>query len=293
MPPDRHAGDEQAVAQAVVGLHQHAERVRGLTASDHARGGADAALELVADHAGAAADVALRDRAARGSVERRIHVCGLDVKAVDVVEMAVPGLGDDRQRPPVAGRVGGALAHAPGDHGVAHHADAVRVGQEHRPLQLPRLLDPGGAGHLAVAVQCEPSAEYRRAQAIAAARQDRGDARAHLVPARQVLDQRGVANRHAGDVRDRIERSRLAVERHAEVPRAQVGRKRGRRRRQQDENGSQNAAHGVSSVQPSIRAGAIMAPCRNVALRAASARGTPWHPSAWHASSPQPPGSAR
>ena len=35
-------------------------------------------------------------------VERLEDVLRLDVKAVDVVEAAVPGLGDDGKRPPVA-----------------------------------------------------------------------------------------------------------------------------------------------------------------------------------------------
>ena len=75
------------------------------------------------------------------AVERREHVLRLHVKAVDVVEIAVPGFGHDRQRPPVAGRIGFALSDAPLDCGVAHHADAVGVGDQHRAFEeaaIPR-----------------------------------------------------------------------------------------------------------------------------------------------------------
>ena len=60
---------------------------------------ARAALEVVAVHAGAAADRALLDRPAARAVERRHDDLARDVAAVDVVEVAVPGLGRDRQRP--------------------------------------------------------------------------------------------------------------------------------------------------------------------------------------------------
>ena len=104
---DRHAGDAQRVAHAVVGLHQHADRVRSWPATvDAARGRADAALELVADHAGAAADVALGDRPAACRVERADRRARrVTWKPLMSFRCAVPGLGDDRQRPPVAAGV--------------------------------------------------------------------------------------------------------------------------------------------------------------------------------------------
>jgi hypothetical protein len=87
MLTDRHARDAQRIAHAVVRLHQYANGVCSLAVvrRDTARCGADAALELVADHAGAATHVALRDRAAGRVVERLGDVLGPDVEAVDVV----------------------------------------------------------------------------------------------------------------------------------------------------------------------------------------------------------------
>ncbi len=97
--------------------------------------------------------------------ERALDVLGPHVKAVDVVEVAVPGLGHDGQRPPVAARVRGACPHAPGDGGIAHDTDAVRVREQHRSLELAGFLEPGRAGHLAVAVEREPAAEHRACRA--------------------------------------------------------------------------------------------------------------------------------
>ena len=99
LAPDRHTVDGQALASAVVGLHQRADGEAALLGRQAARGRADAALEAVADHAGAAADVALGDGPARGVRKGRVEVLGADVLAVDVVEPAVPGLAHHRQRP--------------------------------------------------------------------------------------------------------------------------------------------------------------------------------------------------
>ena len=164
-----------------------------------ARSGARAALELVADHARAAADAAFLHRAALGAVERVESVLVLHVEAVHVVEVAVVGLGHDRQAPPIPGSVRRAVGDAPFDHGVAHDADAVGVGQHDRAFEKAALLDPGHAGHLAVAVEAEPTGENRMIQrAFLAARQDRGDARADRTDAdfqlAFALDQRGEAH---------------------------------------------------------------------------------------------------
>src|SRR5579864_7565634 len=49
---NRYAVDLQTLAASVVGLHQHANRVATRLGADHARSGANPALETVTDHAG-------------------------------------------------------------------------------------------------------------------------------------------------------------------------------------------------------------------------------------------------
>jgi hypothetical protein len=81
----------------------------------------------------------------------------------------------------------------------------VRAGGDDRALDLAALVDPRGAGHLAIAVEREPGAEHRRIEGAAAARQDRGDAGAHLPAIGEILDQGDLADGDAGDIGDRIE----------------------------------------------------------------------------------------
>ena len=132
----------QLLPQPVVGLHQHPDGVVRPALAELARGRADAALEFVADHARPAADVAFGHAPGPRAGPGREDVLLLDVETVDVVEVAVIGLGDDRQRPPHGGRADRALFDLIGDDGVAHHADAVRVGDHDRPFEVAGLLDP-------------------------------------------------------------------------------------------------------------------------------------------------------
>ena len=161
--------------------------------------------------------------AAFRAFDRRVHVRGLHVESVDVVQLAVPGLGHDRRRPPVAGCVRIAVLHAPGDRRLVHGADAVGVREHHRPFEQAGLLDPGAPGHLARAVQHEAAGKGGRRDGVAPARQDGRDAGAHLATIRKVLDQRDLPDGDAGNVGDRIERSGLALERNAEVTRPRSG----------------------------------------------------------------------
>ena len=82
---------------------------------------------------------------------------GLHVHAVDVVQVAVPGLGHDGQRPDASSRLpsGGQRRAAYGMSGVPHDAHGVGVGDGDGPSTQARLLEPGQARHLAVAVQRE------------------------------------------------------------------------------------------------------------------------------------------
>src|SRR5215469_15993308 len=54
---DGHAVDRQAMPAPVIGLYQRSNGVTPVVVVQHPRGRSDPALEVVADHAGAAADV--------------------------------------------------------------------------------------------------------------------------------------------------------------------------------------------------------------------------------------------
>src|ERR1017187_167359 len=92
---------------------EHADRVARPGVLDDPRRGAGAALELVAVHAGPAADGSLLDPAAGRGLDRVDAVLLGDVVAVGIVEVAMPGFRRDRKRPVIAEF--GMVADGPGD----------------------------------------------------------------------------------------------------------------------------------------------------------------------------------
>src|SRR5205823_2902231 len=82
-----------------------------------ARGGSSAALEAVAAHRCATADIAFSDRARARAVERFEDMLRLDMEAVDVVQTSVIGFGDDRQQPRLLHL---AMPHGPHNGCVSH-----------------------------------------------------------------------------------------------------------------------------------------------------------------------------
>ena len=82
---DGNAGDAEFGAASVVALDEDADGISAGCGVEHAGGGADAALEFIADHAGATAHVAFFDGAGVGGVERVEGVFGMDVESVDAV----------------------------------------------------------------------------------------------------------------------------------------------------------------------------------------------------------------
>ncbi len=216
MLADGDAGDAQLTAHAVVCLHQYADGVGPVVDVNHARTGPRAALEFVADHAGPSADIALRNRSAARAVESGEDVLRPNMEAVDVVELAVPRLGNDRQRPPISGRIGFPLSDAPLNCSVAHDADAVRVGDQHGPFEKSGFIDPVRPCHFAVAIEAEHAGEYGLIPARFAARENGGDPGANGV----ALDQRRIADCDAGHIGDRVERAGRTVERYAQIARA-------------------------------------------------------------------------
>ncbi len=152
----RNSVDPQPFPSAVVGLHQGADGVAPGGGVGDPRRGADAALEAVADHAGAAADVALGHGPVGRGGQGGLDVVGLHMEAVDVAEQPVVGLPHHRQRPVDALTAGG---HLGGDQRVADDAGAVGVGDPDRGGQFAGFLDPLQAGHLAAAVEAMGAGE--------------------------------------------------------------------------------------------------------------------------------------
>jgi hypothetical protein len=77
------------------------------------------------------------------AVESVKSIFGLHVKSVDVIQIAVPSLGHNRQRPRIAVFIGAMMLQAPGDHRIPYDADAVRIRDHHWALEKTRLFNQG------------------------------------------------------------------------------------------------------------------------------------------------------
>src|SRR5207245_9944823 len=105
LPTHRDASDRQLRPPPEVGLYENAHRVATGVVRDAAGRSTDATFEAVANHPCPAADVAFDDRTALRVVYRGEDVRLSDVLAAHVVQRAIPRLGDDRQKRPVARRM--------------------------------------------------------------------------------------------------------------------------------------------------------------------------------------------
>ena len=222
LPADRNPGDPQLAPAPVIALNQHPDRKPAIGGEQTARGRAGAALEAVTVHSGSAADVPLGYRPPVRILERLKRMLGLHVKALHVVQSAVGGLGHDRI-PKRARRI--ALDH-PVDHGVPDSADAERVGDHDRGFEDPDLLDPVGAGHVAVAVAGVEGGKHRFERGFAP-RQNGGDPGSNRSladdPFSFALDQGDEADLDSGHVGDGVIGAWGAVERNAEITSAGFG----------------------------------------------------------------------
>ena len=219
---DRRAGDPQHLAVAGVALDEHADRMGFAVDRHDARCGADAALEAEADHAGPAADIAFLDRPRLGRVERRQRTLGRHVKALDVAQIAAPRLGHDRP-----GRFAEFLRAPLLDRRI-DLPDGIGVADPDRALDDPEILEIGAAGHFAVAVEVEKAAVDRTLVGMAAREHDR-DSRPDVL----AFDHRHLPDLDSGNVGDRVERARRALERDAKIARPRVGLRRDERQREQ------------------------------------------------------------
>src|SRR5262249_59687117 len=105
--------------------------------------------------------------------------------------------------------------------------DAVRVGDCDRSFEDAGFLEPGGPGHLAIAVEGEPGAEHR-VRVLLAAGMDDGDAGANRSAADDELaaagDERGVPDFDAAHIRDRVQWPGGSLDRNAKGAHAAPGR---------------------------------------------------------------------
>ena len=95
---DQDAVDSQHRPRSVVRLHEHADRPSALVLRHSARRRADAAFELVGDHAGSAADRAFSHCSTPCVLDRGGDVLVCDLSTLLIVQRCVRRLRHDRHR---------------------------------------------------------------------------------------------------------------------------------------------------------------------------------------------------
>jgi hypothetical protein len=183
-----------------VRLHEDPDDVTAMARRQRARGRADATLPAEGHRSRAGADCPLFDRSAAGALDRLDHVRRPDRQGPDVVQAPVVGLADegvDRSHRLVA-RSGQCV----GNHTLDRGADSQRVRQDDGRLDGAELAHLRRPGELAEGVADEHAARHLVEEQIAAMGHDGRDSGADRV----ALDQGDVADAHAGDVGDGVER---------------------------------------------------------------------------------------
>ena len=211
----RLAVDAQVAEAAVIGLHQHAEGESFAVDLDHAGGRADAALQVMAGHPLARADVAF-SKLRRGSFDGCKDVFRLYGALADVVQGSVVALTDDR----IDGRDGIAIcfcltAHIL-HHRVVHFAHIEGIGQRDGRFQRAKLCDLHQTCRFAKAVEHMLGSNHFPLENIIFTGQN--DGHAGLVA---VIVNGAMAHANAGNVADGIqlamfEAANLQI--HAEHP---------------------------------------------------------------------------
>ena len=175
---------------AIIGLDQHAHGVTAQRLRQHARRGADAALEPEADGARSCSHAALLHRTAVRPVDGVDDHLGRDVHAADVVQAPVVGLthdGVDRAHTLVA-RLHKRVASDTLD--ARRHAQ--RVGQDDGRLDIAEFTHLRHTRQFAETIAHIDGRRHLLAEDVALVRHDGGHARAHAV----ALDEGHVAHRH-------------------------------------------------------------------------------------------------
>ncbi len=222
-------------------MDEHTDRIAPAVDRNDARRGTDPALEAEADHSGPAADIALLDRPVRGLVQRRKCRLRRDVKTFEIVEIAAPGLGNDRP--------GGAseMLRIPLLNAGIDLANPVCVGDPDGSLDDPEIVQIGAAGHLTVAIEVEEAAIDGPRIGLASREDDRdtGADRPDTDFERPLaFDQRFLSHLDAANIRDRVQWTSHAFERNAEIAAPGVGRRRNERQQ------GERSLHSVAFTRP-------------------------------------------
>lgn len=175
-------------------------------------------LELVTDHAGAAADIPFGDWTRTGSVQRGEHVLLLDMKTGQIIQIAVISLRDDREAH-LSFLIAQFAFKLPLDQRVSDRSHAVGVRNAYRAFEVTGLLHPRRAGHLSVAVQDGTGGENRLV--FPASRKKCRHPGAHrsfsgnkpAIPG----DDGGVTHFNAVNIGDRVEGSWFPVKRDSKI----------------------------------------------------------------------------
>src|SRR5438128_4105219 len=219
-PADGNSRDAQILPRSVVTLHQHADRILPAFRCETSRRCANASFESVANHPCAAANRAFLHCSGLRGIDGAECVLGLDVKAVNIVEPAIPSLCLYGERPPIVTGTNFLVLDNPLNHGVADNADAVRVRDHHGADQKTGFFDPRGSGHFAVPVQGPPPGHHRIVE-ISSARKNRGDSRAHRSFSNNQFpfagNQGSVTDEDTGNIGDGILWPGRAVKRNTEI----------------------------------------------------------------------------
>jgi len=191
----------------------------------------------------------LLDPPARRGLDRVDAILLRDVMAVDVVEIAVPGLRRHRQGPAI-GQFG-VVADGPGDDRGVGDPDGVGVGDGDRQRERAGLLDPRDAGHLPVAVLGEEARGHRVGGTGRPAREDGGHPRPDGIPP----DDGRVSDLHAGHVGDGVPVARRPAERYAQGPGPRLAQRRRRVRASQVLRFHDGLASWLSAAQAFLAVG--------------------------------------
>ena len=146
------------------------------------------------------------------------------MKTVRVIEPAIPRLGDEWQAPPISAGVRRAVFDSPCDYRIARDTDAVGIGNDNWAFKKSAFFNPMRAGHFTVAVQAEHAGVDRIVQRIVSARDDGRDAGPDWTFADHkfsfATNDGRVTNFDAGDVGDRVQRTRRSFKWDTEIARA-------------------------------------------------------------------------